>query len=45
MLVIGDMDIENNTVSVRSRKEGDIGAMSVDDFVARKEEEVETKKL
>ena len=45
MLVIGDKDIENNTVSVRSRKEGDIGAMSVDDFVARIVEEVETKKL
>ena len=45
MLVIGDKDIENNTVSVRSRKEGDIGAMSIDDFVARIVEEVETKKL
>jgi threonyl-tRNA synthetase len=45
MLVIGDKDIENNTVSVRSRKDGDIGAMSIDDFIARICEEVETKKL
>ena len=45
MLVIGDKDIENGTVSVRERKEGDLGAMSIDDFIKRITEEVETKKL
>ena len=45
MLVIGDKDIENNTVSVRSRKDGDIGAMSIDEFITKICEEVETKKL
>ncbi len=45
MLVIGDKDIENATVSVRERKDGDIGAMSVDAFVERICEEVRTKKL
>ena len=45
MLVIGDKDIENNTVSVRSRKDGDIGAMSVEDFIAKISEEIRTKKL
>lgn len=45
MLVIGDKDIENGTVSVRERKEGDLGAMSVDEFIKRITEEVETKKL
>ena len=45
MLVIGDKDIENNTVSVRSRKDGDIGAMSIEDFISKICEEVETKKL
>ncbi len=44
MLVIGDKDIENNSVSVRSRKDGDIGAMSCDEFVAKIVEEVATKK-
>ncbi len=43
MIVVGDKDIENNTVSVRERKEGDIGAMSLDDFIARAVEEIETK--
>ncbi len=45
MLVIGDKDIENNTVSVRSRKDGDIGAMGINEFIAKIVEEVETKKL
>ncbi|MBE7044307.1 MAG: threonine--tRNA ligase [Ruminococcaceae bacterium] len=45
MLVVGDKDIENNAVAVRSRKEGDLGSMSIADFVKRITEEVETKKL
>ena len=45
MIVECDKDIENGTVSVRSRKEGDLGAMSIDDFIKKIVEEVETKKL
>lgn len=44
MIVVGDKDIENGTVSVRSRKEGDKGAMPVDEFIAAIKEEIETKK-
>ena len=44
MIVIGDKDVESNAVSVRSRKQGDMGSMSVDDFVNMIVEEVETKK-
>ena len=44
MVVVGDKDVEANAVSVRSRKEGDKGSMSVDDFVNMIVEEVETKK-
>ncbi|MBQ7965034.1 MAG: threonine--tRNA ligase [Ruminococcus sp.] len=43
MILVGDKDIENNTVSVRDRKEGDLGAMSLDDFIAKAVEEIETK--
>ena len=43
MLLMGDKDIENNTVSVRSRKKGDIGAMALEEFLTRILEEVETK--
>ncbi len=45
MLLAGDKDIENNTVSVRSRKQGDEGAASLDEFLARIMEEIETKAL
>ena len=34
MLVVGDKECDNQTVSVRCRKEGDMGAMSVTDFAA-----------
>ena len=45
MLIVGDKDIENGTVSVRSRKDGEQGAMSVEDFLAKITEEVATKAL
>ena len=45
MIVVGDKDIENGTVSVRSRKNGDMGSMSVDEFVKLICEEVENKTL
>ncbi len=44
MVVIGDKDVEASAVSVRSRKAGDMGSMSVDEFVDMIVSEVETKK-
>ena len=35
MLVLGDKDLENGTVGVRSREEGDLGAMTVEAFLKR----------
>ena len=43
MLVAGDKDIEAGTVSVRSRKDGDVGASSLENFIARITEEIATK--
>ncbi|NLX92338.1 MAG: threonine--tRNA ligase, partial [Clostridiales bacterium] len=34
MLVVGDKEVEEGTVSVRKRGEGDLGSMTIDDFVA-----------
>lgn len=45
MLLAGDKDIENNTVSVRSRKNGDEGASSLEDFIAVIENEIKTRAL
>lgn len=35
MLILGDRDIEQGTVGVRSREEGDLGAMCVEEFLKR----------
>ncbi|MCD8356671.1 MAG: threonine--tRNA ligase [Clostridia bacterium] len=43
LLIVGDKDLENNTVSPRHRAEGDLGAMSYADFEALLTEVVETK--
>ena len=45
MLLAGDKDIENNTVSLRTRSGGDKGAMSLDEFVEKIVAEVESKSL
>ncbi len=42
MLIIGDKEVEANAVGVRSRKDGDIGAMSVEDFINKIKEEIKT---
>lgn len=33
MLIIGDKEMQSGTVSVRSRKDGDIGSMSTEEFI------------
>ncbi len=43
MLVAGDKDIENHVVSVRSRKDGDLGAKSLDEVISSLLEEIRTK--
>ena len=42
MLVLGDKERESNSVGVRSRKDGDIGAMDLDEFIAKIVEEIDT---
>ena len=43
MLIIGDKEVENGVVAVRSRKGGDLGTMSLADFKAKVVEEIKTK--
>lgn len=43
MLVVGDKDIEAGTVAVRSRKSGDEGASTIDEFIERIQKEVAEK--
>ncbi|MBE6598013.1 MAG: threonine--tRNA ligase [Ruminococcaceae bacterium] len=43
MLIVGEKEMLEGTVSVRSRKEGDLGAIALDDFIARALVEINTK--
>jgi threonyl-tRNA synthetase len=43
MLVVGDRDMENGTVSVRTRKGDDLGATTPDEFIAKCLIEIATK--
>lgn len=40
MLIIGEKELKDNVISVRSRKDGDIGQMSIDKFIEKVEDEV-----
>ena len=43
MLVLGDKEIEDGRVAVRGRKAGDMGTMSVEEFIAMAHKEVDDK--
>ena len=43
MVVVGDRDMENGTVSPRHRAEGDLGAMTMDEFTALLRDVVDSK--
>ncbi len=45
MLLIGDKEIEDGTLSVRKRGEGDLGAMGVDEFIALAKSQVDSKEI
>lgn len=45
VFVVGDKEVENNTVSVRARGGQDLGAMSVDDISERIRQKIEDKSM
>ena len=40
MLIIGDKEVEQNTISVRRQGQGDLGSMTLDAFVKVVEAEI-----
>lgn len=44
MIVVGDKEIENNKISVRSRKDGDMGQMNIEEFKNKILQEIKDKK-
>lgn len=45
MILAGDKDIENGVVAVRSRKDGDIGTMTIDELIEKLTEEIKEKRI
>ena len=45
MLVVGDKEVSNNMVSVRSRKDGDNGQMKIQEFVDKIRKEIDEKTI
>ena len=43
MIIAGEKEMNEGTVSVRSRKNGDLGTMTLDEFMAMLGKEVEDK--
>ncbi len=44
MLILGEKEVEANAVGVRARREGDIGAMKIEEFISKIENEVKSFK-
>ena len=45
MLILGEKEVEAGAVGVRARAQGDIGAMKLEEFVSKIEEEIASKKI
>lgn len=45
MLIVGDKEVEEQQLSVRSRDRGELGAQSLEAFIAQIEEEIRTKAI
>ena len=45
MFIVGDKEMEENAVSVRSRKQGDLGVMAIEQIIANLVEEDRKKKI
>ena len=43
MLIVGNNEVQSETVSVRKHKTGDLGAMSIGDFAAKISDEIKNK--
>ena len=45
MLIVGEREEQKGTIAVRSRKEGDLGSFSLESFIERIKEEIDSKAL
>jgi threonyl-tRNA synthetase len=45
MIIVGDKEVSNNNISVRKRKEGDLGQIEIEDFIKKLQKENTEKTL
>lgn len=43
ILVVGDKEIESNSVAVRGREDADLGTITIDEFIAKLKEEIQNR--
>jgi len=43
MIIVGDKEVEENTISVRTREKGDLGSFSIDEFVKEIKAKIKNK--
>ena len=45
MIIVGENEVNDNTVSIRRKFKGNLGSMPVDDFISQTNEEIKTRSL
>ena len=45
MIILGDKEVEEKTISIRGRKNENVSGLKLDDFIARLKEEIRLKKI
>jgi len=45
LIILGDKEVEAGTIAVRHRKQGDLGAMALDEFSGKIRKEIDDKAL
>ncbi len=45
MIIVGDKEVEGNTISVRAREKGDLGSFGIDEFIKEIKTKIKNKEL
>ena len=45
MIIVGENEVNDNTISVRRKFKGNLGSLSIDDFINQTNQEIKTRSL
>ena len=45
MIIVGENEVKDNTISVRRKFKGNLGSLSIDDFINQTNQEIKTRSL